>query len=172
MADPYPRDPDHKLLFGDRNIPINVYMRDHWQDFIEYLKANRDKIEPIVYTSGVPEYANMMLDLVDPKREVFVNRLYQGACHVFEKKDEDIFMMIKDITRFKNRDPKRTILLDPLPINFILSPENGLPAIPYNAEMETPGVKDNYLEFICPLIDQFCELDDVRVELKEQYKIR
>lgn len=153
MADPAPRDPDHKLLFGDRNIPINVYLRHHWEDFVKYLIENKDHIEPIVYTSGVPEYSNMMLKLIDPKGEIFPVRLYQPACHVFEKKDEDIFMMVKDITRFKNRDPKKSILLDPQPINFLLSPENGLPAIPYNAEMEIEEEKDNYLLLLCDLLD-------------------
>jgi hypothetical protein len=55
----------------------------------------------------------MLLGLIDPKGEVFEHILYQGACHVFEKKDEDIFMMVKDITRFKNRDPRHSLLLDP-----------------------------------------------------------
>lgn len=100
MADPAPREPDHKLHFGPKNFPINVYMRDHYQDFLNFLKENKSLIEPIVYTSGVPEYTNMLLALLDPKGEVFDLRLYQPACHIFEKKDENIFMMIKDITRF------------------------------------------------------------------------
>jgi TFIIF-interacting CTD phosphatase-like protein len=80
---------------------------------MQFLKDNKDKFEPIVYTSGVPEYANMLINIVDPKNEVFHHRLYQPACHIFEKKDEDIFMMVKDISRFHNRDPKKCILLDP-----------------------------------------------------------
>lgn len=88
-------------------------MRDNHEGFLDYLRLNKHRVEPIVYTSGIPEYTNMLLSLIDPKGEIFENRLYQGACHVFEKKDEDIFQMIKDITRFKNRDPRKTILLDP-----------------------------------------------------------
>ena len=55
--------------------------------------------------------------------------------------------MIKDITRFKNtRDMKKSILLDPNPLNFMLSPENGLPFVGYNAEMHTElADKDEYL---------------------------
>lgn len=130
MADPAPRDPDHKLIFaepGGRQIPIHVYFRDHYMDFLNFLKNNKHRIEPILYTSGVPEYTNMLLKLIDPNNEIFKTRLFQGACHIFEKKDEDIFQMIKDISRFKNRDPKKTILLDPQPLNFLLSPENGVP---------------------------------------------
>lgn len=53
MSDPYPREPDHILLYGDKSTPIRLYLRDHWKDFMSYLKANKDKIEPILYTSGV-----------------------------------------------------------------------------------------------------------------------
>jgi hypothetical protein len=31
-------------------------------------------------------------------------------------------MMIKDIGRFRNRDMKKSILLDPKPLNFLLNP--------------------------------------------------
>ena len=50
--------------------------------------------------------------------------------------------MLKDITRFKTtRDMRRSLLLDPNPLNFMLSPENGLPLVGYNAELHT-GVGD------------------------------
>ena len=34
MSDPSPKEPDHKIYFGDKRIPINVYMRDHAVEFI------------------------------------------------------------------------------------------------------------------------------------------
>jgi len=40
-------------------------------DFLDYLRKNKASIEPVIYTSGVPEYTNMMLDLIDPQREIF-----------------------------------------------------------------------------------------------------
>jgi TFIIF-interacting CTD phosphatase-like protein len=52
-------------------MPIRVYVRDYMKEFMEYLKKNKNDIETILYTSGVPEYANMLVDIVDPKREVF-----------------------------------------------------------------------------------------------------
>ena len=55
-------------------------------------------------------------------------------------------MMVKDISRFPNRNIKRSVLLDPKPLNFLITPENGLPCIEYNAEIEMPeGEKDPYL---------------------------
>ena len=51
-------------------------------------------------------------------------------------------MLIKDISRFKNRDIKRSVLLDPKPLNFLLNPENGLPCVEYNAELDTAEGED------------------------------
>lgn len=76
MADPYPRDPDHILLFGEKQTPIRVYMRDHALDFMKFLKDNKHLIEPIIYTSGVSGYTELLLSVLDPKREVFEHRFY------------------------------------------------------------------------------------------------
>jgi TFIIF-interacting CTD phosphatase-like protein len=111
---------------------------------------------------------------MDPKREIFEHRLYQNACYVFEKKDEDIFYMIKDITRFKaTRDMKRSILIDPNPLNFMLAPENGLPFVGYNAEMDTTeSSKDEYLIGMMEIIKEVAQQSDVRPYLKENYNVR
>jgi len=44
--------------------------------------------------------------------------------------------LVKDISRFKNRPVKRSFLADPKPLNFLMTPESGLPVVPYNAEFE------------------------------------
>jgi hypothetical protein len=76
MADPAAKDPEYKLVYGPKNTPIHVYMRDHWQDFMKYLKDNKDTIEPILYTSGVKDYSTLILNVIDPNREVFETCLF------------------------------------------------------------------------------------------------
>lgn len=71
MSDPAPREPEYKLHFGSKNIPIKVYLRHYMQDFMDFLKENKHRIETILYTSAIPEYTNLILDQIDPKREVF-----------------------------------------------------------------------------------------------------
>lgn len=174
MSDPHPREPEHVLLFGDKRIPIRVYMRAYAHEFVDYLKANKHIFEPIVYTSGVPGYTELLLGILDPKREVFQHRLYQNACYVFEKKDEDILQLVKDVTRFKNtRDMKRAVLLDPNPLNFMLAPENGMPVIPYTAEVDSgKGPKDDYLLGMLEHIKELEKAEDARVYLREHYNVR
>ena len=72
--------------------------------------------------------------IVDPDREVFKTVLYQNACYLFEIKDEEILYLVKDITRFKNRDIRRSVILDPKPTNYMMAPENSLPTFEYTAE--------------------------------------
>jgi hypothetical protein len=71
---------------------------------------------------------------VDPHREVFKTVLNQNACYLFEIKEESILYLIKDISRFRNRDIRRSVLLDPKPINFMMAPENSIPVFEYTAE--------------------------------------
>lgn len=112
----------------------------------------------------------MLVKLVDPKGDVFEHRLYQNACYVFEKRDEDIFHMLKDVTRFKSsRDMSRTLLLDPNPLNFMLSPENGLPFVGYNAEHNE---RDEYLKGVAQQLTELLLEKDVRGFLKEHYHVR
>jgi len=53
---------------------------------------------------------------------------------MFEIKEENTIHLIKDISRFRNRDIKRSVLLDPKPINFLMTPENAFPVEEYKAE--------------------------------------
>jgi TFIIF-interacting CTD phosphatase-like protein len=177
MSDPYPREPEHILHYGDKRMPIRVYMRDCWEDFMNFLKENKSTIEPIIYTSGIQGYTDLLLPLVDPTGTVFEHRLYQNACYTFEKKDEDIFYMIKDVARFKNtgRDLRRAVLVDPNPLNFMLTPENGLPALQYNAELDTKQEgkeKDEYLKLLIEHIKELSGQEDVRKHLREHYNVR
>ena len=76
------------------------------------------------------------MKILDPEREIFKTCLYQNACYKFEIKEDNILYMIKDISRFKNRDIRRSILLDPKPVNYIMTPENSMPVFEYTAEFD------------------------------------
>ena len=132
---------------------------------MDYLKENADWIEPIVYTSGLYPYTDHLVKFLDPKREVFKNFLYQNACYMFEIPEEDVLHLIKDISRFQNRDIRRSILLDPKPTNYMMTPENIIPVHPYTAENPEDGFKDEYLLSIMQELDELKDLEDVRPTL-------
>ena len=78
-------------------------------------------------------YTDKLLSYIDPDGDIFDHVLYQNACYSFVKEDEDIHILVKDISRFKNRNIKRSILVDSKPLNFLMTPENGIPVVPYEA---------------------------------------
>lgn len=82
---------------------------------------------------------------------------------------------MKDIARFKTRDIKRSVLLDPKPLSFMMTPENGMPIIPYTSEYDSQtefGEKDNYLLTLIEEIQKLAKMDDVRPYLDSTYKLR
>jgi TFIIF-interacting CTD phosphatase-like protein len=145
------------------------------RELLSFLKSSKQEgIETIVYSTGQKYYVDRLVDILDPKKEVFDHILYQNACYVFEKEDEDIHLLLKDISRFQNRDLRRSVLMDPRPVNFIMTPENGYPVVPFNAEFVTKktDVKDDYLLSLIEDIKELKKLDDVRPYLDEQFKVR
>ena len=148
-------------------------MRDHWKEFLDYLKENDDLIEPIVYTSALRPYTKHLLDILDPEGEVFKHFLYQNACYMFEIKEENILYLIKDVSRFRNRDIRRTVLLDPKPINFMMTPENSIPVTEYTAEYTlAKGETDGTLLNIMDELEDIKELEDVRPALAQKFNVR
>ena len=82
--------------------------------------------------------------------------------------------MIKDISRFRNRDIRRSVLLDPKPINFMMTPENAIPVFEYTAEYQSKGAddKDGHLIGIIEELEEIKDLEDVRMALAEKYNVR
>ena len=149
-------------------------MRDHWEDFMTYLKDNKDIIDPVVYTTALFPYTSRLVNILDPEREVFKTFLFQNACYIFEIKEENILYLIKDISRFRNRDIRRSVLLDPRPINFMMTPENAIPVFEYTAEYADKGKdeKDPHLIAIMDDLNDIKDLEDVRPALHERFGVR
>jgi hypothetical protein len=53
LGNPAVKDPDHEFFLEEIRQPVLVYIRDHCQDFMDYLKTNQDSLDVIVYTSAM-----------------------------------------------------------------------------------------------------------------------
>ena len=145
------------------------------KEFLDYLEKSKPEIEPIIFTTGEAIYAERLLKIIDPTRTIFENAFFRNACYLFEHKEEDIMIFVKDISRFKNRDIRRSVLLDPRPLSFMLTPENGMPVLPFRAEYDAQTEfkeKDDYLLSLIEVIDNLKKLDDVRPFLDSTYKLK
>jgi len=168
------KDPEHEFFLEEIRQPVVVFMRDYWEEFMKYLRESKGEIDTIVYSTAIAPYTKKLIDILDPKREVFRTLISQNGCYIFENKEEDILYLLKDISQFKNRDMKRSILVDSQPTNFILTPENVLPAIKYNGESSSDpkAPKDPFLLQLIDELEGLKAMDDVRGHLKERFKIR
>ena len=64
-------------------------------------------------------------------------------------------------------------MLDPKPINFMMTPENSIPVFEYTAEYLGLGEqKDPHLLSIMEELDDIKDLEDVRPALAEKFNVR
>lgn len=61
----------------------------------------------MVFTASHQSYADVVLDYLDPKRELIEHRLYRDSCMVTE---EGVY--IKDLRIIKNRSLKEMVIVD------------------------------------------------------------
>ena len=61
----------------------------------------------MIFTASHQSYADVVLDYLDPKRELIEHRLYRDSCIVTE---EGVY--IKDLRIIKNRNLKEVVIID------------------------------------------------------------
>lgn len=78
--------------------------------------------ELVVFTAGVQEYADMILDHIDPEKTLFKKRLYRQDCI-----DVGGEFLIKDLDIFIDRDKDHMIIVDNSIMSFGFDLDNGVP---------------------------------------------
>jgi len=77
MANPSAKDPEHEFFLAETRQPVLVYERDHMTDFLNFLKSSKQEgIESIVYSTGQKFYVDKLLEILDPRKDVFSHILY------------------------------------------------------------------------------------------------
>ena len=108
-------DMDETLLHFDprrRSYFSRPYVHDFLRDMSKYY-------ELVVFTAGLREYANILLDDFD-KEGLITRRLFREHC-TFRRG-----VYLKDLTKV-SRDLTRIVIVDNLPDNYQLQQENGIP---------------------------------------------
>lgn len=88
------------------------------------------------------DYANKMIDLLDPDRQFISHRLYRKHCSNFSG------VCIKDFRKIANRKIEDMILIDNYIYSFGCNLKNGIPIKPY-----LEGKDDCELEYIANGLD-------------------
>lgn len=76
----------------------------------------------MIFTAGVQDYADWVLDSLDPNRKYIQHRLYRQ--HTINRSKEGP-LIIKDLSKL-GRSLQTTIIVDNLAENFLLQKDNGI----------------------------------------------
>ena len=138
---------------GSSSIILRPGLRDFLHSLLPYY-------ELIVFTTGIKEYADQILNFIENEEKYFSYRLYRQNATIFKEN------YCKDLNKL-GRDIKKTIIVDDKKISMELQEANGIMIKPF--VFNSDNHNDDYILFdlIRILIRIAKEKpDDVRVSLK------
>ena len=131
----------------EEEIIIHVLKRPYLDEFLNIVTQ---KYEVIIFTASISDYANPLLDQLDPFKKISY-RLFREHC---TKADNGLF--IKDLNRL-GRNLKDVIIIDNNPVSFTANKTNGLPILTWHSIQS-----DNELIKLIPLLTYLSTVDDIR----------
>ena len=158
-------DLDETLIHSNRESRVNgISTKKHIVHYrpglAEFLESVSQYFELIVFTVGLAEYANPIIDSMEKKGKIFSNRLYRDHAVVYQND------YVKDLSKI-GRDLSRVIIVDDKPFNFCLQKENGIAIKPFYGKKEDN--KDYALINLIPILLRITKehSGDVRTGIKK-----
>lgn len=115
------------------------------------VSANRH-YEVCVFTASTPQYADSIIDYLDPTGTLIQHRFYRTHCIKTQGGE-----YIKDLRVFKNIDLKNILLIDNAFYSFGAQLQNGIPIASFKEDPE-----DLEFEYLIPYLEECASYDDVR----------
>ena len=139
-----------------------MHLRPGLENFLDVIK---EYYEIIVFTSGTREYADMVLDVIEHKKQkkFFSGRLYRehtiriGTIRIGKK-------YIKDLSKL-GRDLSKTLIVDNLPQSFKFQHENGILISSFYADENDKKDDRALIELQKILIKIYEDKNDVRLSI-------
>ena len=136
---------------------MDVFFRPYLKSFLQEISKYFDLA---IFTAAMKNYADTIIDYIDPKNEYFQFRLYRDACIPIQNR-----LYIKDLRIIKDYDPSNVILMDNSLYSFMNQPSNGMLVNSFYTNH-----KDNQLVNAKSfLIEHIYPCDDVRKECEKWY---
>ncbi|XP_029002951.1 CTD small phosphatase-like protein 3 isoform X2 [Betta splendens] len=139
--------------FQDHQYKAYVILRPHVREF---LQAMAKVYELFVYTCAKKEYAEKILDILDPQRKLFRHRLHQEDCACV------LGHYVKDLSVL-GRDLTKTVVLDNAPHTYPYHLMNTIPIKSWSGEPE-----DRELQKLIPYMEKLSAAEDFREVLKKR----
>ncbi|KAE9353456.1 hypothetical protein PR003_g3853 [Phytophthora rubi] len=145
------------VTFNGLEYTVNVKKRPHMEYF---LKRVSKLFEIVVFTASHKVYAEKLMNLLDPNRNLIKYRLYREDCL-------DVFgNYLKDLTVL-GRDLSKVVLVDNSPHAFGYQVNNGIPI-----ETWYDDEADAELLNLLPFLESLVDVDDVRPIVEKQFQIQ
>lgn len=128
------------------------------QDCLERLSQ---LYEIIVFTAGVQEYADKILDQIDPEKKIIKKRMYRTDCIQLQE------FFIKDLDVFIDREKENIVIVDNSIMSFAFDLDNGVPIQSFMGNEE----EDKELLFLISFLEEAFYTQDVRPSIREAFKL-
>lgn len=142
--------PDHiitKILPDGSSICFKVSIRPYAKEFLRTVSTLADTV---IFTASVKNYADSIIELLDPNREYIKQRYYRDSCTMTNHG------YVKDLSIF-NRPLKDLLIIDNLASSFSKQKENGILISSWYGDK-----KDKELFKLCKNISKILSYDDLR----------
>lgn len=140
------------------NTLIPILLRPDLAEFLEYC-AN--KFEVVCFTASSSDYADAILNYLDPHNKIFSYRVYRESCLYLQPG-----IYIKDISIFENRDPSKLIIVDNSLFSFCNQLSNGILVTSFYNDKE-----DKVLDSVVGYLENvILQTEDVRKSNYETFR--
>ncbi|CAD8054655.1 unnamed protein product [Paramecium primaurelia] len=146
------------VVYNEKTYQVGISIRPHAQQF---LKNMAKEYEIIIFTASNPDYANKIIDYLDPEHNLVSYRLFRDDCIQISNNCH-----IKDL-RILNRNMKDIILVDNSAYSFAFQIDNGIPIIPYLDDKNDKELL--HLQHYLQYVNQF---DDVRIQNNKMFNLK